>query len=1323
LYWKSSLYTYLKLIKLKKLGWEAQCDRLTALETDENERSTRAPLGTIVSNHFTVIRFLSSLLYNALPINNSQEGVKIVRLCSWSALWSRWCKKLNEKNIYCVVNIYLATFLASSCPHRLSRLREHDQVATTYGTSPPATIYGAERSLAFPILVTTRQLRDLHRGREGERNFFYKKRPKKFARAGRGGHSQRQPEHYLRCRRGSFVTYHLTSFFLRPAARLWRRGSSRRATFSAAAAANNTGSHHRASSSAADFAKFTPAATTAAAGQLREASAEFLRSGVSTAAPCKTSTGPTSKTTPTKSGELLRDHASSPPIQDGVAEATSVQSQETVPALAVPDGGAATGSLIDLNARCSGRCGSFFPPAALQVNSVHCLTPESMSPATSYVNLAPTPQGFTPSQQVSPAASLLECFDPLESRDRPPSRMGSDNFNPMGRSSVTSSLALSQSANKSFSFVNFWRHHPELWLETIEQKFAACGIFLDNDRYMHTLAALGTDVIAELGDSMRGLPMSNKYPALKALLRRKFRDGSVSARNRLPSDYLDYLVGSGDNLFNRDSILRWWSLTLPPHIAVHLDAEVTVANELDNVRRADEIYYRLQGTDKAFPSVHKIDAPPAKVELPAQENVLAGLRNSIDILTQVLLNDRVSRSSPDMTGQGGGAHGRNYTAKNNNHRNFNNRDNQSQNFNGQNFNGNNRKFKNNHTGPGESFLADPLEDGRSTQNCFDYTVWLIRVQGNDLWHAKCRADLPKDIRAETVARAFVKHWVSRFGSPSILTTDQGTQFESRLFEEVSRALGIEKIHTTPYHPQANGMIERFHRDIKAAFMCRGETGDWLDSLPTVLLGLRTRPILDTDLSPAEMLYGRALRIPGIFCEYDDDDFDSRSFRETFLRYMMDVKSLPVRHKTSTRPFYYDDLDTCTHVFRVVKSNKQSLQRPYTGPHQVISRDPSKKHMEIRVDNKVIRVSVDQLKPAHFLDQALARQAAAPTDRPPSASPVGVLLPSASGMAPLQPSSMAPPPSRAPLATPQPSTSFATTTVAPDDLAHAEIPEDKAVADEDNLSLSDFPEMTQDELGLGHSVTVGDAADAPLPPDQPSFSSEHTYSNASRLGAFDELRNETATALERYPHLVELADGVMDEIRRIETSKYRDDIQHRLRPARTGRTRADSAEYEPLPDLPRLVIGSKPILRLYFFGVCERMKQDAIYRLLQPISAPPDFTITRPRHPPGKINRTWCHINCKNLVTSLRLQHAGLSVLLDLASAQQRHLSEHPGGAINRRRSAPFSEYAAGWSRPAFASGDAPPIRVTMLNNAQLPQGDEKPLSRATNSSFKARKSR
>ncbi|KAL7304676.1 hypothetical protein TKK_0002920 [Trichogramma kaykai] len=126
----------------------------------------------------------------------------------------------------------------------------------------------------------------------------------------------------------------------------------------------------------------------------------------------------------------------SPSTRDGVADAGAAQPPESVPAPAVPDGGAATGSLIDFNARCNDRQSPGFSQAALQVNSVHCVTPESISPATSYVNLAPTPRGLTPPQHASAAASLLECLDPLESRDGQPSRAGSDNFNPMGRSSV-----------------------------------------------------------------------------------------------------------------------------------------------------------------------------------------------------------------------------------------------------------------------------------------------------------------------------------------------------------------------------------------------------------------------------------------------------------------------------------------------------------------------------------------------------------------------------------------------------------------------------------------------------------------------------------------------------------------------------------------------------------------------------------------------------------------------------------------------------------------------------------------------------------------------
>jgi len=90
------------------------------------------------------------------------------------------------------------------------------------------------------------------------------------------------------------------------------------------------------------------------------------------------------------------------------------------------------------------------------------------------------------------------------------------------------------------------------------------------------------------------------------------------------------------------------------------------------------------------------------------------------------------------------------------------------------------------------------------------------------------------------------------------------QFTSALWCAVAEGLGVKLHRTTAYHPQANGLCERFHRSMKAALRASLKDGNWIDRLPWVMLGIRTAPKEDLQSSSAELVYGQPLRVPGDF---------------------------------------------------------------------------------------------------------------------------------------------------------------------------------------------------------------------------------------------------------------------------------------------------------------------------------------------------------------------------------------------------------------------------------------------------------------------------
>ena len=123
--------------------------------------------------------------------------------------------------------------------------------------------------------------------------------------------------------------------------------------------------------------------------------------------------------------------------------------------------------------------------------------------------------------------------------------------------------------------------------------------------------------------------------------------------------------------------------------------------------------------------------------------------------------------------------------------------------------------------------------------------------------------IPNITNVECV-QALVGGWISRFGIPEDISSDRGSQFTSALWTEVAKRLGVKVHRTTAFQPQTNGMVERFHRSLKAALKARLTGNNWVEELPLVLLGLKTAPKEDLGCSSAEIVYGEPLTAPGEF---------------------------------------------------------------------------------------------------------------------------------------------------------------------------------------------------------------------------------------------------------------------------------------------------------------------------------------------------------------------------------------------------------------------------------------------------------------------------
>ena len=129
--------------------------------------------------------------------------------------------------------------------------------------------------------------------------------------------------------------------------------------------------------------------------------------------------------------------------------------------------------------------------------------------------------------------------------------------------------------------------------------------------------------------------------------------------------------------------------------------------------------------------------------------------------------------------------------------------------------------------------------------------------------------------APTTAEAVFNEYICKYGVPAAILSDQGTHFHNQLMEAMSKLVGYNHIYSTTYHPQSNGMIERFNATFvpQIAKLQDKENNNWDEFLSPVVFACNTGIHSTTNYSPFHLLFGREPRLP------TDERLSSFTFRK------------------------------------------------------------------------------------------------------------------------------------------------------------------------------------------------------------------------------------------------------------------------------------------------------------------------------------------------------------------------------------------------------------------------------------------------------------
>lgn len=235
-----------------------------------------------------------------------------------------------------------------------------------------------------------------------------------------------------------------------------------------------------------------------------------------------------------------------------------------------------------------------------------------------------------------------------------------------------------------------------------------------------------------------------------------------------------------------------------------------------------------------------------------------------------------------------------------------------------------------------------------------------------------------------VARALCQNFITTFGAPRAILSDQGTNFMSEVFQSFAELFQIRHYRTSAYHPQSNGALERSHHSlIEYIKHYRNNNRDWEELISFATLSHNTSIHEGTGFTPYELVFGYPATLPSEFPPPEKvvtfDDYivalnnHMKNVQEMAFRKQQKIKERTKRYydrRTKTPKYQVGQL-----VFLIKEPKKGKLDSNYTGPFEILEIRDNHNVKLLMENGKTRIVHVDKVKSAYVADATPLPEAA------------------------------------------------------------------------------------------------------------------------------------------------------------------------------------------------------------------------------------------------------------------------------------------------------------------------------------------------------------